>query len=78
MRAGDTIIAVATAMGESAVGLIRVSGPGALQTAAPLIRASAPLAEFPPHRLRRVTVIDPRTGERLDDALCAVMRAPRS
>lgn len=78
MRAGDTIVAVATAMGESAVGLIRLSGPAALATAAPLIRGAAPLADFAPHRLRRVTVIDPRTGERLDEALCAVMRAPRS
>ena len=78
MRAGDTIVAVATAMGESAVGLIRLSGPAALATAAPLIRGAAPLADFPPQRLRRVTVIDPRTGERLDEALCAVMRGPRS
>lgn len=78
MRAGDTIVAVATAMGESAVGLIRVSGPDALATAATLIRATTPLGDLPDHRLRRVTVIDPRTGERLDDALCAVMRAPRS
>lgn len=78
MRAGDTIVAVATAMGESAVGLIRVSGPAALATAAPLIRGATPLADFPSHRLRRVTVIDPRTGDRLDEALCAVMRGPRS
>lgn len=78
MRAGDTIVAVATAMGESAVGLIRVSGRDALATAEPLIRAAEPLADFPSHRLRRVTVIDPRTGDRLDEALCAVMRAPRS
>ena len=78
MRAGDTIVAVATAMGESAVGLIRVSGPAALATVAPLIQGPAPLADIPSHRLRRVAVIDPRTGDRLDEALCAVMRAPRS
>jgi len=78
MRSGDTIVAVATAMGESAVGLIRVSGRDALATTAPLIRSADPLAAFPSHRLRRVSVIDPRTGDRLDEALCVVMRAPRS
>lgn len=78
MRAGDTIVAVATAMGESAIGMIRVSGPGALATAGPLVRAAAPLAKFPSHTLRRVSIVDPRTGEALDEALCSVMRGPRS
>ena len=65
-------------MGESAIGVIRVSGPDAIATVAPLLRSASPLADFPSHALRRVRVIDPKTDELLDDALCAVMRAPRS
>jgi tRNA modification GTPase len=74
----DTIAALATPSGESAVAVVRISGPGALATAAPLVRSRAALEELESHRLTRVRLVDPRTGERIDDALCAVMRAPRS
>jgi tRNA modification GTPase len=36
------------------------------------------LHEQPSHTQRHVVIVDPTTGERLDDALCSVMRAPRS
>jgi tRNA modification GTPase len=74
----DTIVALATAPGESAVGIVRVSGAGALAAVAPLVRAAVPLEEFACRVVRRVSVVDPRTGDRLDDALCTVMRGPRS
>src|SRR5688572_21438699 len=74
----DTIFALATAAGESAIAVVRVSGPAAVDVVAPLLRSPLSLAEFPSHTLRRVSVIDPDTGAPLDDALCAVMRAPRS
>ena len=38
----------------------------------------APLEEFPSHTLCRVAVVLPATGERVDQALCVVMGAPRS
>lgn len=65
-------------MGESAIGVVRVSGPDAVATVAPLLKTSLPLAQFPSHALRRVGVVDVKTGEQVDDALCVVMRAPRS
>ena len=65
-------------MGESAVVIIRVSGVDSVAIVAPLLDAAAPLASFPPHALRRVGVVDPKSGTRVDTALCAVMRAPRS
>jgi tRNA modification GTPase len=55
-----------------------VSGPAAIETVAPLVVGALPLADVPPHRLRRVSVVDPSSGRPLDEALCAVMRAPRS
>ena len=36
------------------------------------------IEEQPSHTQRHVTIVDPASGERLDDALCSVMRAPRS
>jgi tRNA modification GTPase len=65
-------------MGESAVGIIRVSGAEAIAIVAPLLDAASPLASFPSHTLRRVGVVDPKSGARVDTALCAVMRAPHS
>ncbi|MBI3635209.1 MAG: tRNA uridine-5-carboxymethylaminomethyl(34) synthesis GTPase MnmE [Candidatus Rokubacteria bacterium] len=58
--------------------MIRVSGPGAIEVVTPLLQSPAPLAAFPSHTLRRVVVVDPESGHRLDEALCVVMRAPRS
>jgi tRNA modification GTPase len=55
-----------------------VSGADAIAIVAPLLDAPSPLAAFPSHALRRVGVVDPKSGGRVDTALCAVMRAPRS
>jgi len=58
--------------------MIRVSGADAVAIVAPLLDTALPLVAFPSHALRRVGVVDPKIGERVDTALCAVMRAPRS
>jgi tRNA modification GTPase len=58
--------------------VIRLSGPDAIAIVAPLLRSSIPLAAFPSHTLRRVGIVDPKSDERVDEALCAVMFAPRS
>src|SRR5262249_29503847 len=58
--------------------MIRVSGADAVTIVAPLLDTALPLVAFPSHALRRVGVVDPKSGERVDTALCAVMRAPRS
>jgi tRNA modification GTPase len=58
--------------------VIRVSGPDAIAVVAPLLRSAIPLRAFPSHTLRRVGIVDARSGERADEALCAVMLAPRS
>jgi tRNA modification GTPase len=74
----DTIVALATAAGESALGIVRLSGPRAVGVAASIVRDGGRLVEQATHTVRRVSVVDPETGELLDEALCAVMRAPRS
>jgi tRNA modification GTPase len=58
--------------------VIRVSGPDAIAIVGPLLRSAVPLAAFPSHALRRVGIVDAKSSERVDDALCAVMLAPRS
>ena len=60
------------------MGIVRLSGPRAVAIAAAIVRDGERLAQQASHTLRRVIIVDPATGELLDEALCAVMRAPRS
>ena len=55
-----------------------MSGPRAIAIASTLVRGRTPLDALPSHTQRHVVIADPVSGQRLDDALCAVMRAPRS
>jgi len=69
----DTIAAPATAPGEAGIAVIRVSGPEALAAAGALFDR--------PLRDRRVVlghVVDPTTGDVVDEAVGILMRAPRS
>lgn len=65
-------------MGQSAIGVVRVSGPAAVALVGTILMPRAALAAAPSHRVRRVTVVDPESAQVLDEALCVVMRAPRS
>ena len=78
LSAADTIVAVATPAGESAIGVVRLSGADAVAVAARVIRAREPLTSFESHTLHRVSIVETTTGSALDDAMCAVMRGPRS
>ena len=74
----ETIAAIASATAPAGVGVVRVSGADAIAVAARAIRARAPLADLPHAALRRAEIIDPSTGESVDDGLVAVFRAPNS
>ena len=71
----DTIAALATPPGRSAVALIRVSGRDALSVAARVLR---PFVAEPARQARRGRAVDPGSGEPLDDVLYTVYRAPAS
>ncbi|MCP9849994.1 tRNA uridine-5-carboxymethylaminomethyl(34) synthesis GTPase MnmE [Cyanobium sp. Morenito 9A2] len=75
----ETIAAVATAVapGAGSVAIVRVSGPRAEPIARALFAAPGS-QEWESHRVLYGHVIDPGSGERLDEALLLLMRAPRS
>ena len=74
----DTIAAIATPAGAGALGIIRVSGPNALDVVrAVMMSAEQPLVQES-HTVRRVRLVDRETGQAIDEALCTVMRAPTS
>jgi tRNA modification GTPase len=58
--------------------VVRVSGPDALIIAGTLLRKPAALEAQPSHTVRRVQLVDGDSGNLIDDAVCTVMRGPRS
>lgn len=78
MSGVDTISAVATPPGVSAVAIIRISGERAFAIAQECFLPWHPNAKAASGKLRRGWVVDPTSGERLDDALAAHFRAPAS
>ena len=75
--ANDTIVAPATAPGEAAVAITRLSGPRALALAARHFRGSRSPETSPTHRILHGTFLDGE-GRPLDTVLLSVFRAPRS
>jgi tRNA modification GTPase len=73
----DTIAAIATPPGEGGVGIVRISGQAAQAIAARVFRPLRP-GPLRPYRLRYGHVVNPATGAVVDEALLALMRAPRS
>ncbi|GAB4390647.1 MAG: tRNA uridine-5-carboxymethylaminomethyl(34) synthesis GTPase MnmE [Thermodesulfovibrionales bacterium] len=80
MPEGDTISAVSTSRGEAGIGIVRMSGPGAIAIADRLFVSPGGRrpSQAESHRLLYGHIADPATGEAVDEVLLAVMRAPRT
>lgn len=76
----DTICGVSTPPGEGGIGIIRISGPKAIEIAAMVFKAASAkkLGDSASHTLLYGQVCDPGTGDVIDEALVSVMRAPSS
>src|SRR4029079_55695 len=80
----DTIAAIATAPGEGAIGIVRLSGPDAAAVARRVFvsartrsTSKRPRRGRSPH-LYHGHVVDPVTGVPVDEVLLAYMRAPHT
>lgn len=76
----ETIVAIATAIGEGSIGVIRLSGPEALKSAQRIFRLPGGEKEGNP-RSRHVTygyIADPKNEETIDEALFIYMPGPHS
>ena len=78
--AGDTIVAVATPAGTGAIGVVRLSGPRAVEITSGVVRLTAfdGLRSTAPRRVYKAAVVDPGSGALLDEALVVRMEGPRS
>jgi len=72
----DTIAAIATANGPGAIGIVRLSGPGALPIAQTTFTALTPAPT--PRHLYHGWVVHPTTHTRLDEAMAVFMPGPHT
>jgi len=69
----DTIAAISTPLGEGGIGIVRLSG-----TEAPYIAKAIFRGKLSDRRLSYGHVVDPQTGERVDEVLVSYMAAPHT
>lgn len=78
MIESDTIAAISTPLGEGGIGIVRMSGPRAIEIAERVFRPSARirLSQVPTHTLHHGFIV--ADDRMIDEALVSVMRAPRT
>lgn len=75
MNLDDTIVAISTPPGRGGIGIVRLSGTEAREIAESLLRLKAPLA---PGHARLAELLDPTTGERIDEVVVTFFAKPHS
>ncbi|MFB5762650.1 tRNA uridine-5-carboxymethylaminomethyl(34) synthesis GTPase MnmE [Paenibacillus medicaginis] len=75
---GDTIAAISTAVGESGIAVIRVSGPNAVVEVERIFKSKTPLRQAASHTVHYGHILNPENGEKVEEVLVTVMLAPRS
>ncbi|MGL4952404.1 MAG: tRNA uridine-5-carboxymethylaminomethyl(34) synthesis GTPase MnmE [Culicoidibacterales bacterium] len=73
----ETITAIATAVGESAIAIVRLSGPQALEIANEVFTGKD-LNEVESHTIQYGHIQDPSNGQIIDEVLVSVFKAPRT
>jgi len=75
---GDTIVAISTPIGEGGIGIVRLSGPDAIEIASRLFRSprGIDIKNAPTHTIHYGHIST--GGETIDEVLVSVMRAPRT
>ena len=76
-REFDTITAIATPLGEGAIGIVRISGTEAVAIANRIFQGKN-LETVDSHTLNYGHILDPDKDEILDEVMVGVMRAPRT
>jgi len=77
----DTIAAISTPLGQGGIGIVRLSGPQALDIARLLLRThdgEQPIGALRSHRLYYGHIVHPCSGKIIDEVLLSAMRAPRT
>ena len=74
----DTITSISTPMGEGAIGIVRLSGPQAIEIGDTLYKGNKKLSEVDTHTINYGHIIDPETNETVEEVMISVLRAPKT
>ena len=74
----DTITSISTPMGEGAIGIVRLSGPQAIEIGDALYKGKKKLSEVDTHTINYGHIIDPETNETVEEVMISVLRAPKT
>lgn len=76
----DTIAAISTPIGEGGIGIIRITGEEAIHIASKIFFSPKGLgiATAKSHTIHYGFIVNPETGERVDEVLLSIMRAPNT
>ena len=78
----DTIAAISTPIGESGIGIVRISGPKALEIAQEVFRDKnlnkTKIKNFFSHTVHYGFVIDPESGAKIDEVILVLMKKPKT
>lgn len=78
MFKGDTIAAISTPPGRGGIGVVRLSGPAALEIAAGIFQSESRASLDAPNRAQFGHILDQTTGEQVDEAILTYFKAPHS
>lgn len=74
----DTITSISTPMGEGAIGIVRLSGPQAVEIADILYKGKHLLNDVPSNTINYGHIIDPESKEVVEEVMVSVLRAPKT
>lgn len=74
----DTITSISTPMGEGAIGIVRLSGPQAVEIADKIYKGKHLLNDVPSHTINYGHIIDPESKEVIEEVMVSVLRAPKT
>lgn len=75
----DTIVAISTPPGEGGIGIVRISGDEAIEIADKLYSmGKKSLADQDTHTIHYGKIVNPKTGDIVDEVMISVMRAPKT
>lgn len=78
MYVRDAIAAISTPIGEAGLGIIRVSGDEAIEIVDRVFRGKKQLKETGTYQARYGFIVDYKSGERIDEVICLLMKGPKS
>lgn len=74
----ETISSISTPVGEGAIAIVRLSGVDAIEIADRLYKGAKNLSDTDSHTINYGHIIDPKTGETVEEVMVALMRAPKT